>query len=281
VDEDWVRSKVEGGGGEEEEGGGSEGGDSEGGDSEGYSSKFKVDPGTDFIRELLWLCPDGRFPRFNKKFIGTKLRESAGFDATGETTEDEDIFTVTAMSKTKSGSFFDYTFTLTSVSDPSDIREGVDEDTLTDGYEWIPEDDIWERYQAQVITEGVWEGRADPSLEDEINRLVDSLAAAEPVDYHPGTREIVRDLVHPSLYPLLSDPARRDVTRKNFWGRPHELSRFQWLPSEVRVESNGRAEIVSDINNLDRAKYGELYDALGRLFTTMVPGLEKVALCLK
>ena len=110
----------------------------------------------------------------------------------------------------------------------------------------------------------------------DINSLVDTLALQEPVDFHPGTKDVVRDLVHPSLFPLLTDPSARHVMETNFWGRPHEASRFQWLPAEVEIDQDGNPRFASDINNLDRSKYSELYGGLERVFKELLPGFQKV-----
>ncbi len=98
----------------------------------------------------------------------------------------------------------------------------------------------------------------------------------EPVDYHPGTNNVVRDLVHPSLYPLIIDAKNVNTKLTNRWGRNYESSRFQWLPSEVDIDGNGRAKFVSSINNLDHTKYPELQGALENVLTALIPGMEKV-----
>lgn len=51
---------------------------------------------------------------------------------------------------------------------------------------------------------------------------------------------------------------------------------FHWLPAEVIVDENGKARIVSEINNLKENRYPELYDKLSRLIEVMLPGYEKV-----
>jgi len=63
---------------------------------------------------------------------------------------------------------------------------------------------------------------------------------------------------------------------RNFWGREHEDSSFQWLPTEFHVDMNGKATITSEINNLDMVKYPELKSQLELTFSALVPGFEKV-----
>jgi hypothetical protein len=102
------------------------------------------------------------------------------------------------------------------------------------------------------------------------------MATKEPVDLHPGTSNVVRDLVHPSLYPHILDPATVNTETVNHWNRPYESSRFQWLPSEVDVDENGVAKFVSPVNNLDASKYPDLQHALEKVLTSLIPGMEKV-----
>ena len=105
---------------------------------------------------------------------------------------------------------------------------------------------------------------------------MNDFGSKEPVDYHPGTHNVVRDLVHPSLYPLIIDAKKVNTQLTNRWGRNYESSRFQWLPSEVDIDGNGRAKFVSSINNLDHTKYPELQGALENVLTALIPGMEKV-----
>jgi hypothetical protein len=168
-------------------------------------------------------------------------------------------------------------FTVRSVNDPSktEVINGSND------YQWEtapPPDALnrWDRFQSKRIGEGVWMSTADPALQANINGLVDAFAAAETPDYHPGTNGIVRDLVHPSLYPLIIDPNTIDVMRRSRWRRQHERSRFQWLPTEIAIDANGSATFTSEINNLDSAKYPELKLALEQVFSSLVPGFEKV-----
>jgi hypothetical protein len=172
----------------------------------------------------------------------------------------------------------DETFTVKSVTDASKST------TLSFGecINWCfgaPDYSIhrWERFQTKPVAEGVWMSTADPAMLDSINRIVDALAAAEPPDYHPGTNGIVRDLVHPSLYPLIVDPKSINKHNTDRWSRSYEQSRFQWLPAEVEIDGDGMAKFVSAINNLDTVKYPELKDALEQVFSAVVPGFEKVS----
>jgi hypothetical protein len=149
-------------------------------------------------------------------------------------------------------------WTVKNVNDPRKIKNVPTRDSS----DWhAPPDrsiNRWDRFQSKRVAEGVWMSTADPGLQANINRLVDAFAAAEPPDYHPGTGGIVRDLVHPSLYPLIIDPNSVDTWKMNRWCRQYERSRFQWLPAEVAIDANGSAKFTSEINNLDMVKYADI-----------------------
>ena len=133
-----------------------------------------------------------------------------------------------------------------------------------EGVEEVAEklDELWQRHEARLVQEGVtFETVTD--LNEELNGLIDSLKEKEVKDYHPGTQDVVRDLVHPSLYPFVEGVSETcvdpDVTEgpksgKDMWGRPYESSKYQWLPSEVSVSAEGVCKFESYINNLDREK---------------------------
>jgi hypothetical protein len=173
----------------------------------------------------------------------------------------------------------EYLITIRSVDDPTET-EKIDGEELCSEWLTLPPAHVlnrWDRYQSKRIAEGVWMATADPALQMNVNRCVDAFAAAETPDYHPGTNGIVRDLVHPSLYPLIQDPATIDTKKRNRWYRPYERSRFQWLPTEVTIATNGSATFTSEINNLDAVKYPELKETLEQIFAALVPGFEKVS----
>jgi len=127
----------------------------------------------------------------------------------------------------------------------------------------------------------------DEKFCEKINTAVDFLASTTPIDIHPGTNGVVRDIIHPSLFPLIlslippemkSNPKKQKTEKQNessFFGVEHEESEFQWIPAEVEV-TNGAVTFSSDINGLDRAQYPALYDVLGSLLSALLPGMEQV-----
>jgi hypothetical protein len=129
--------------------------------------------------------------------------------------------------------------------------------------------------------------------------------ALEDVDWHPGSNEQVRNLVHPSLHCLIAGHTR--VTPRPFvreqalamMGTGHvklsaideaahlriqaktELASnwsrdYAWLPAEFCVSDQGAVYIESYINGLHPVRHAGLYDTLGQIFQVAVPLLERV-----
>lgn len=141
-------------------------------------------------------------------------------------------------------------------------------------------------------------------------KAIDDFAAESRVDYHPASNDVVRDILHPSLFCLASristkgmvlpgdsnsliTPAIADENAKkglfnlthNFFGRsPRWLdSSFQWIPVDVVVgEGFGSCKIVSPLNNIDwqKTKSGStaknLVLALEKLLQPLLPALDRV-----
>lgn len=139
--------------------------------------------------------------------------------------------------------------------------------------------------------------------------LLDSALVLEDVperlrDWHPGSKEQVLDLVHPSLFPLvygqtriLPNVGRDDCLSKcgqgeiiprqtptpmdpnNGWESRRDASfshRFQWLPSEVQLthdadNGNIEAKFTSYINNLHPKKHRSLYSAIEKVLSCAIP----------
>lgn len=122
-------------------------------------------------------------------------------------------------------------------------------------------------------------------------------------DWHPGSDEMVLDLVHPSLFPLVYGLSRvlpegkvplegcvkytgrgeiataasseddMFVQRSTAWGNDQTLKawgNFQWLPSDVEFHDD-KAKIVSYINNLHPDKHQELYGVLEQFVDKAIP----------
>jgi len=150
-----------------------------------------------------------------------------------------------------------------------------------------PVNQLFEKHLAKPVREGVTSetGKLSKELTDKLNSDIEELKASAKADYHPGTNNIVRDIVHPSLYPYvegksqtgdISDVnAKADGRTKDMWGRPYETSIYQWLPSEVSVAADGKCTFETYINNINKEKHVSLYKALEDLLSQSLPLLEQ------
>ncbi|OMJ08618.1 hypothetical protein AYI69_g11007 [Smittium culicis] len=130
----------------------------------------------------------------------------------------------------------------------------------------------------------------------------------EDLDWHPGSKKQVLDLVHPSLFPVIFGETRaiansvepnevecwksaigtgkvENVKSKSpkdfqiylpfFIENSQESNyysyKYQWLPSEVEIDSKGKAKIVSYINNLHPDIHQELYTTIEKIFERIIP----------
>lgn len=112
-------------------------------------------------------------------------------------------------------------------------------------------------------------------------------------DYHPGSRDQVVNLVHPSLFCLVNGVSRvlDSAVDRSQWhrmmgsGAPVEFaamyddpcswsSRFQWLPSDVNVDEHGNATFASYVNNLHPDDHKELYQVLEGVLSKFIPMFE-------
>ncbi|KAH6597706.1 hypothetical protein BASA50_004311 [Batrachochytrium salamandrivorans] len=136
--------------------------------------------------------------------------------------------------------------------------------------------------------------------------LIHGVAILEDVpdykkDWHPGTDNMVLDLIHPSLFCLVygltlipSFSLRSQAFSGISWeSLQHNQSvadiptfdcsskfssrRFQWLPSEFYVDKDGHVSINSYINNLNPVWHPDLYKTIASVFECFVPMLENLA----
>lgn len=149
---------------------------------------------------------------------------------------------------------------------------------------------IWETHLKRARPDGVAlaDGLVEDGLQQRLADLFDTLCAAGPPDYHPGSGTAVRDLVHPSLYAYLRDhtplqpgvkpPPHPEVGHPpvDRWGRPFEASRFQWLPTDVQVDPTGAVHFEGPLHNLDVAAAPDGPATLADLLATALPLLESV-----
>jgi hypothetical protein len=162
----------------------------------------------------------------------------------------------------------------------------------------------WEKAQNNTrhvegvaIVDDFFAGRE--SLCAKIDALAQLQAATFSIDYHPHSNLVVRNLVHPALYCYVDEVTtlQRPIAEappctlsrenppvimeegKDFWGRKHEASVYQFLPTYFNVAEDGSCTIEDYINNLiprDNAIQFELYKELEKLFQSCLPFIESV-----
>lgn len=127
----------------------------------------------------------------------------------------------------------------------------------------------------------------DEKTAKELGGLVADFEAANPKDYHPGSNNLVVDLVHPSLYHLEYGKTKviedGKLTEAKFDDEIGEFKRsvadwgiserFQWLPAELALEKSRKFVFDSYINNLHPIKYQALYNTIAEVFNRVIPGL--------
>lgn len=132
-------------------------------------------------------------------------------------------------------------------------------------------------------------------IQQRLQKLARSLEQEGPKDYHPNSDDKVVDLVHPSLFPLVYGRSRLlmdkligtddcflnvglgeltilpDIPEPEWRTLAPYSYRFQWLPCEVKFDSNGQCQIASYINNLHPAKHRDLYRVIEQILTRTIP----------
>jgi hypothetical protein len=110
----------------------------------------------------------------------------------------------------------------------------------------------------------------------QLREAVNALARSRAPDWHPGTNDIVNDLIHPSLYALRLPTEIAVGSGRDFWNRPYESTRYQWLPSDVRVDADGHCHFASYINNMPEEFVPSLTPLLERVLDTALPFVENI-----
>lgn len=158
---------------------------------------------------------------------------------------------------------------------------------------------VWDCELAVVKSDTIVPDALLNSLRTHVRPLEDIPAHAK--DWHPGSDKKVLDLLHPSLFPLISETSRAlrtgtvplencaqyigtgdpiDVlegpagylfSRQIDWAMDNAWGSFQWLPSNVSFTESGEPRIDSYINNLHPAAHRELYKTLEKFVGHAIP----------
>ena len=127
---------------------------------------------------------------------------------------------------------------------------------------------------------------SNKSILNELKKEIQQYSNNSSIDYHPHSNNKVRDIVHPSLYPYIKNKSKiiansdLDITEikkgnTDYWNRPYEDSKYQWLPSEFIIDEKGNCKIDSYINNLPVTNE-TFINSLENLFTNVLPHFEKI-----
>ncbi len=112
----------------------------------------------------------------------------------------------------------------------------------------------------------------------------------EEKDWHPGSKNQVLNLVHPSLYPIAygnslqkSEDGGFDLVVAPDGPAEFVSTTFAWLPSDFIIDEDGTATLSKGayINNLHPEDHADLYPVIEELVTRAVPMFERVLSDLK
>ncbi|KAH8880219.1 hypothetical protein GQ53DRAFT_704441 [Thozetella sp. PMI_491] len=151
-------------------------------------------------------------------------------------------------------------------------------------------------------------------LRTAFDQLRDDQVAADAIDWHPGTGEMVQDLVHPSLYPFVYGASPRigcsPFLQEEVVGRADAIERwagkgttapadptlvssergfrtvhgegndwsakYQWLPANIVFQEDDSVRFSSYINNLHPRKYAHVYGVVEKLIDVAIPAWDQI-----
>jgi hypothetical protein len=145
-----------------------------------------------------------------------------------------------------------------------------------------------------------------PELHESLRKAFDDLKTDQLTSpyWHPGSNDMVLDLVHPSMYSLVygrsrvikselvgvSDAIKKwagkgDTIAKDEWKvdrlrysvgsaevpLQYWSDTYQWLPANVAFQKDGTFKFTSYINNLHPVRYSKTYGTIERLIESALP----------
>lgn len=122
------------------------------------------------------------------------------------------------------------------------------------------------------------------SFKESVFELLENVDESEK-DYHPDSKNLVVDLVHPSLFCFVREVSKikdetgisaETINELTSSESGTKNSRYRWLPSEISCDENGEITIDSYINNLPPQKNATLYSLIGRILSRFVPLFSRV-----
>ena len=118
------------------------------------------------------------------------------------------------------------------------------------------------------------DGLLTPELHDQCKQLISEMSKNEPIDWHPGSNQQVRDIIHPSMYCYVKGVSKhKDRTISPVC---KENERYQWLPSRFDIDNDGKVKVMSYINNLNSNKYPQFIQLIENVFERFIASFERV-----
>jgi len=144
-------------------------------------------------------------------------------------------------------------------------------------------------------------------LREELREAFRKLKADQSAspDWHPNSNDMVQDLLHPSMYPLVYGKSRVfqeelvgvDDAVERWAGKGEVISTkhleehskysvpasywsntYQWLPSNIAFKDDDGVALTSYINNLHPNKYRDIYSTVEKLIERALPAWDQ---CIK
>lgn len=122
------------------------------------------------------------------------------------------------------------------------------------------------------------------SFKESVFELLENVDESEK-DYHPGSKNLVVDLVHPSLFCFVrgvskitdeSGISADTISELSPDESDSNNSKYRWLPAEISCNEHGEVSIDSYINNLPPKKNAALYSSIGRILSRFLPLFSRV-----
>lgn len=173
------------------------------------------------------------------------------------------------------------------------MQQGFTKKEVEFVFQWITSDieaNITHPYNAVLTKDKHIPSKLKESFKKNASKLEN--VPKDKLDWHPGSNNQVLDLIHPSLYPFVKGKTKISKNPKSFsfqkWmgtgeidgpSEPQNLEfksdQFQWLPSDIFVDENGKVSFLSYINNLHPGKHKDLYLDLAKILEEFIPLFEK------
>jgi hypothetical protein len=110
--------------------------------------------------------------------------------------------------------------------------------------------------------------------QQELLDVIELICENEQPDWHPGSKEMVRNIVHPSLHCYIKGVTK--LTDGTVEPPTTEDKRYQWLPTNFNVSKHGDVKITSRVNGLDEIKYPEVIPEMEKAFATVLKYIRSV-----